>query len=65
VAIESGSECAKLEPFLVVLADSAASADEFAVLRRHLSTCLDCGAHLRSLRVARHARGRDRPPRHE
>jgi RNA polymerase sigma factor (sigma-70 family) len=64
-AIESGSECANLEPFLVALADGAASADEFAVLRRHLSTCLDCRAHLRSLRFARHARGRDRPPRRE
>jgi RNA polymerase sigma factor (sigma-70 family) len=64
-AIESGSECAKLEPFLIVLADGETSAHEFAVLRRHLSTCLDCRAHLRSLRAARHARGRDRPPRHE
>jgi hypothetical protein len=64
-AIESSGECATLDPLLVGLADGETSAYEFAVLRRHLSTCLDCRAYLRSLRAARHARGRDRPPRHE
>jgi RNA polymerase sigma factor (sigma-70 family) len=64
-AIESGSECAKLVPFLVLLADGEASAYELAVLRQHLSSCLDCRARLRSLRAARHAWGRDRPPRRE
>jgi RNA polymerase sigma factor (sigma-70 family) len=61
--IESGSECAKLKPFLVVLADGDSSAADFAVLRRHLSSCLECRARLRSLRAAPPARGHDRPPR--
>ena len=64
-AIESGSECAKLEPFLVVLADGHSPAYDFAVLRRHLSSCLDCRARLRSLRAAPQTRGRDRLPRRE
>jgi anti-sigma factor RsiW len=61
-AIEGGGACAKLEPFLVVLVDGDSSADEQAVLRRHLKTCLDCRARLRSLRAAGQTRDRDRPP---
>jgi RNA polymerase sigma factor (sigma-70 family) len=61
-AIEGGSECTKLAPFLVVRADGGTPADELAVLHRHLKTCLECRARLRSLRTVRQARDRDRPP---
>ena len=52
-SIESGSECARLAPLLGALVDGDASADQFGLLRPHLSTCLACRARLKWLRAAR------------
>jgi RNA polymerase sigma factor (sigma-70 family) len=60
-AIEGGAECARLAPLLGALVDADASSNEFALLRPHLNTCLECRARLRSLRGARQARDRGRP----
>jgi RNA polymerase sigma factor (sigma-70 family) len=48
--IESGAECERLAPLLSALADGEASADDMAVLRPHLRTCLSCRATLRDAR---------------
>jgi len=50
--IRGGIECAKLAPHLSALADGEAGADELAVLRPHLRTCLACRARLRLFREA-------------
>jgi anti-sigma factor RsiW len=50
--IQGGIECAKLTPLLAALADDDASADQLRLLRRHMDTCLNCRARLRSLRAA-------------
>ena len=48
--IEPGAECARYEPLLSALADGEASADQLAVLRPHMRTCLSCRARLPELR---------------
>jgi hypothetical protein len=50
--IESGAECDRLAPQLSALADGEADAEDMAVLRRHLRTCLMCRARLRDYRDA-------------
>jgi RNA polymerase sigma factor (sigma-70 family) len=48
--IESGAECARLEPALSRFVDGEASADDLLVLRPHLRSCLACRARLRDYR---------------
>jgi RNA polymerase sigma factor (sigma-70 family) len=50
--IEGGIECARLAPLLSALADGEASAEQLAVLRPHMKTCLACRARLREFRAA-------------
>ncbi len=50
--IEAGSECERLAPLLSRLADGEADADDLAVLRPHIRTCLSCRAALREYRSA-------------
>ncbi|MFL5886017.1 MAG: sigma-70 family RNA polymerase sigma factor [Thermoleophilaceae bacterium] len=50
--IESGAECERLAPLLSALADGEASADDVAVLRPHVRSCLACRARLREYRAA-------------
>jgi RNA polymerase sigma factor (sigma-70 family) len=50
--IESGAECARLAPLLSRLADGEALAEDMALLRPHLRTCLSCRARLRDYRTA-------------
>jgi hypothetical protein len=50
--IQGGIECAKLAPQLSALADGEASAQDLAVLRPHMKTCLSCRARLREFRAA-------------
>jgi RNA polymerase sigma factor (sigma-70 family) len=50
--IERGAECARYEPLLSALADGEASAEQLAVLRPHMRTCLSCRARLREFRAA-------------
>jgi anti-sigma factor RsiW len=50
--IERGTECARYEPLLSALADGEASADQLAILRPHMRTCLSCRARLREFRAA-------------
>ena len=50
--IESGAECDRLAPQLSALADGEARAEDMAVLRPHLRTCLVCRARLRDYRAA-------------
>jgi RNA polymerase sigma factor (sigma-70 family) len=51
-AIQHGGECERLAPLLSALADGEASADELAVLRPHMKTCLACRAALKEFRTA-------------
>jgi RNA polymerase sigma factor (sigma-70 family) len=50
--IERGADCARYEPLLSALADGEASAEDLAVLRPHMKTCLSCRAALRAFRAA-------------
>ncbi len=50
--IERGADCARYEPLLSALADGEASAEDLAVLRPHMKTCLSCRAALREFRAA-------------
>jgi hypothetical protein len=50
--IEGGIECTRLAPLLSSLADGEADAEELALLRPHLKTCLSCRARLREFRAA-------------
>ena len=50
--IESGAECERLAPLLSLLADGEARAEDMALLRPHLRTCLMCRARLRDYRAA-------------
>ena len=49
--IERGAECARYEPLLSALADGEASAEQLAILRPHMRTCLSCRARLREFRA--------------
>src|SRR5215216_5173872 len=50
--IQRGADCARYEPLLSALADGEASAEDLAVLRPHMRTCLSCRARLREFRAA-------------
>jgi RNA polymerase sigma factor (sigma-70 family) len=50
--IERGADCARYEPVLSALADGEASAEDLALLRPHMRTCLSCRAALREFRAA-------------
>jgi hypothetical protein len=50
--IEGGLECDRLAPLLSALADGEATAEQLAVLRPHMKTCLACRAGLREFRSA-------------
>jgi len=50
--IEGGAECDRLAPLLSALADGEATADQVALLRPHMKTCLACRARLREFRAA-------------
>jgi RNA polymerase sigma factor (sigma-70 family) len=50
--IERGADCARYEPLLSALADGEASAEQLAILRPHMRTCLSCRARLREFRAA-------------
>jgi RNA polymerase sigma factor (sigma-70 family) len=50
--IEGGVECVKLAPQLSALADGEARAEDLALLRPHLKTCLSCRARLKEFRAA-------------
>jgi RNA polymerase sigma factor (sigma-70 family) len=50
-AIQGGGECDRLAPLLSALADGEASAEQLAVLRPHMRTCLACRAALREFRA--------------
>src|SRR5215204_7687801 len=50
--IERGADCARYEPLLSALADGEASAEDLAVLRPHMRTCLSCRSTLREFRAA-------------
>ncbi len=50
--IEGGVECGRFAPLLSALADGEASADDLALLRPHMKTCLSCRARLKEFRAA-------------
>jgi RNA polymerase sigma factor (sigma-70 family) len=50
--IESGAECERLAPLLSAVVDGEAGAEDLAVLRPHLRSCLVCRARLRDYREA-------------
>src|SRR6185503_8124297 len=50
--IQRGADCARYEPTLSALADGEATAEDLAVLRPHMRTCLSCRAALREFRAA-------------
>jgi RNA polymerase sigma factor (sigma-70 family) len=50
--IEGGTECDRLAPLVSALADGEATAEQLAVLRPHMKTCLACRARLREFRAA-------------
>jgi hypothetical protein len=50
--IESGASAGRLAPLLSRLADGEALAEDMALLRPHLRTCLTCRARLRDYRTA-------------
>jgi RNA polymerase sigma factor (sigma-70 family) len=50
--IEGGVECDRLAPLVSALADGEATAEQLAVLRPHMKTCLACRARLREFRAA-------------
>ena len=49
--IQRGADCARYEPLLSALADGEASAEDLALLRPHMQTCLSCRAALREFRA--------------
>jgi len=49
--IQRGADCARYEPILSALADGEASAEDLAVVRPHMRTCLSCRAALREFRA--------------
>jgi RNA polymerase sigma factor (sigma-70 family) len=50
--IESGAECERMSPLLSRLVDGEATAEDMALLRPHLRSCLACRATLRDFREA-------------
>jgi RNA polymerase sigma factor (sigma-70 family) len=50
--IQGGVECERFAPLLSALADGEASADQLALLRPHMRTCLACRARLKAFRAA-------------
>ena len=50
--IEGGIECDRLAPLVSALADGEWTAEQLAVLRPHMKTCLACPARLREFRAA-------------
>jgi RNA polymerase sigma factor (sigma-70 family) len=48
--IESGAECESMAPLLSRLVDGEATAEDIALLRPHLQSCLACRAKLRDFR---------------
>jgi len=50
--IQGGVECERFAPLLSALADGEASAEDLAVLRPHMRTCLACRARLKAFRAA-------------
>jgi RNA polymerase sigma factor (sigma-70 family) len=50
--IEAGGECDRLVPLLSALADGEAAAEDLALVRPHLRTCLVCRKRLREFREA-------------
>lgn len=50
--IQRGADCARYEPVLSALADGEATAEDLALLRPHMKTCLSCRAVLREFRAA-------------
>ena len=50
--IEGGVECGRFVPLLSALADGEAGAEELALLRPHMKTCLSCRARLKEFRAA-------------
>jgi RNA polymerase sigma factor (sigma-70 family) len=50
--IEGGVECDRLAPLLSALADGEATAQQVALLRPHMKSCLACRARLREFRAA-------------
>ena len=48
--IEAGTECNRLAPLISALADGEVGAEDMALLRPHLRTCLACRARLREYR---------------
>jgi len=49
--IEAGVECERFAPLLSALADGEASAEQLALLRPHMRTCLACRARLKAFRA--------------
>ena len=49
-SIQGGGECDRLAPLLSALADGEASAEQLALLRPHMRTCLACRAALKEFR---------------
>jgi hypothetical protein len=50
--IQGGIECSRMAPLLSALADGEATAEQLALLRPHMKTCLACRARLREFRAA-------------
>jgi RNA polymerase sigma factor (sigma-70 family) len=50
--IQGGVECERFAPLLSALADGEASAEQLALLRPHMRTCLACRARLKAFRAA-------------
>jgi RNA polymerase sigma factor (sigma-70 family) len=51
--IRGGIECARLAPFLEMLAEGGRGGDEVQQLEPHMKSCLGCRARLKSLRAAK------------
>jgi len=49
--IQGGAECERFAPLLSALADGEASAEDLALLRPHMRTCLACRARLKAFRT--------------
>jgi RNA polymerase sigma factor (sigma-70 family) len=49
--IQGGAECERFAPLLSALADGEASAEDLALLRPHMRTCLACRARLKAFRA--------------
>src|SRR5215216_2486471 len=50
--IQDGIECERFAPLLSALADGEATAEQLALLRPHMRTCLACRARLKAFRAA-------------